>query len=87
MVVEPANCHSNYWLQTLLLDESMSEQRDNILAATNDVGLMTRPAWTLLHRLAPFRECPSMELPVAESLASRLINIPSSSFLLNRNAE
>lgn len=87
MVGEPANCHSNYWLQTLLLDESMSEQRDNVLAATNDVGLMTRPAWTLMHCLAPFRECPSMGLPVAESLARRMINIPSSSFLLNRNAE
>jgi aminotransferase in exopolysaccharide biosynthesis len=87
MVAEPANCHSNYWLQTLLLDESMVEQRDDILAATNDAGLMTRPAWTLMQRLAPFRQCPSMSLQGAESLASRLINLPSSSFLLNRKAE
>ena len=84
LVAEPENCHSNYWLQTLLLDESIAAQRDEILAATNDAGLMTRPAWTQMHRLALFRQCPSMKLQGAESLARRLINLPSSSFLLNR---
>jgi aminotransferase in exopolysaccharide biosynthesis len=78
VVAEPKGCRSNYWLQTLLLDESVAGQRDAILAATNDAGLMTRPTWTLMHRLAPYRECPKMELPVAESLERRLINLPSS---------
>ena len=75
---EPEGCRSNYWLQTLLLDESAAGQRDAILAATNDAGLMTRPTWTLMHRLAPYGKCPAMELPVAESLERRLINLPSS---------
>lgn len=87
VIAEPANCNSNYWLQTLLLDESIAVQRDEVLAATNAAGLMTRPAWTLMHRLAPFCQCPSMSLQGAESLASQLINLPSSSFLLNRTAE
>ena len=78
IVAEPEGCRSNYWLQTLLLDESAADQRDAILAATNDAGLMTRPTWTLMHRLAPYRACPKMELPVAESLQRRLINLPSS---------
>lgn len=82
IVTEPESCRSNYWLQTLLLDESVVAQRDAILAATNDAGLMTRPTWTLMHRLAPFCGCPKMNLPVAESLAQRLINIPSSSGLV-----
>ena len=81
IVAEPEGCRSNYWLQTLLLDESAAGQRDAILAATNDVGLMTRPTWTLMHRLAPYRACPKMELPVAESLEQRLINLPSSAHL------
>jgi len=42
---------------------------------------MTRPVWTLMHRLDPYREFPRMELSGAESLARRLINIPSSSQL------
>jgi dTDP-4-amino-4,6-dideoxygalactose transaminase len=78
LFAEPDRCDSNYWLQTLLLDAGQAPQRDAVLKATNDAGLMTRPAWALMQELAPFKECPRMELPVAESLAKRLINIPSS---------
>lgn len=78
LMVEPEFCQSNYWLQTLLLDESAVCQRDAILTATNDAGLMTRPIWNLLHHLKPFRSCPRAPLPVAESLEKRVINIPSS---------
>ena len=78
---EPQGCRSNYWLQTLMLDESDVAQRDAILTATNDAGLMTRPTWTLLHRLVPYRDCPKMELPEAESLEGRLISLPSSAQL------
>lgn len=78
---EPEGCQSNYWLQALLLDESSASQRDAILAATNDAGLMTRPVWKLTHCLEPYCKCPRMPLPVAESLERRLINLPSSSFL------
>jgi dTDP-4-amino-4,6-dideoxygalactose transaminase len=81
LVTEPAGCHSNYWLQALLLDATIADQRDAVLAATNAMGLMTRPAWTPLHLLAPFRECPRMDLPIAEALARRLINLPSSARL------
>lgn len=78
---EPAGCRSNYWLQTLLLDESAADQRDAILTATNDAGLMTRPIWTLMHRLVPYRECPRMDLSAAETLERCVINVPSSAHL------
>jgi len=83
---EPAGCHSNYWLQTLILHRSDDAElelaaRDAVLAATNDAGYMTRPAWGLMHRQAAFTGCPAAPLPVAESLARRIINIPSSSGL------
>jgi perosamine synthetase len=81
LLAEPPGSRSNYWLQTLLLDESAAGQRDFILAATNDAGLMTRPVWTLMHRLQPYREHPRMDLSAAEALARRIINIPSSSQL------
>ena len=60
---------------------SLANQRDAILTATNDAGLMTRPAWTLMHHLEPYRACPRAPLPVAESLAQRIINLPSSAGL------
>jgi perosamine synthetase len=81
LVAEPAGSRSNYWLQTLLLDRALSAQRDAILEATNDAGLSTRPVWTLMHRLAPYQDYPRSPLPVAESLAARAINLPSSARL------
>ena len=78
---EPANSQSNYWLNTLLLDEECAVQRDALLAATHDVGIMTRPTWTLMHKLPMFSCCPRMDLCVAESLERRLLNIPSSAML------
>ena len=78
---EPPRCASNYWLQTLLLEPSLADKRDAILQATNSAGVMTRPAWTLLSELIPFMNCPRMDLKVAQLLATRIINIPSSSSL------
>lgn len=82
IVAEPAGCTSNYWLQALLLDEALADQRDAVLAATNDAGLMTRPVWTLMHRMPMYSGAPRAALPVAEALERRLINIPSSSGLV-----
>lgn len=81
LFAEPRGCSSNYWLQTLLLDEALADQRDAVLTATNNAGLMTRPAWTLMNRLPMYSQAPCAPLPVAESLAKRVINIPSSSGL------
>jgi perosamine synthetase len=81
VVAEPPGSVSNYWLQTLLLTDAAASCRDEILTATNDAGYMTRPTWTLLHRLAPYATCPRMTLTASESLEQRLINLPSSAAL------
>jgi len=81
LVTEPRGCTSNYWLQTLLLDETAADQRDAILATTNAAGLMTRPVWSLMHSLPAYQACPRMDLPVAKSLERRLVNLPSSASL------
>jgi perosamine synthetase len=78
LFAEPEGCQSNYWLQTLLLDESAAGLRDELLQATNDAGLMTRPVWQLMNRLPAYQSCPSMPLSVSESLEKRIINLPSS---------
>lgn len=82
LMAEPSGCQSNYWLQALLLDESLADQRDAVLSATNDAGLMTRPVWALMHRMPMYSNAPKAPLPVAESIERRLINIPSSSGLV-----
>jgi aminotransferase in exopolysaccharide biosynthesis len=78
---EPDGARSNYWLQTLLLDDDVAHHRDAILEATNKAGLMTRPVWTPIHKLVPYEGFPRMDMPVAESLERRLLNLPSSAHL------
>jgi perosamine synthetase len=84
LVNEPLNCHSNFWLQALLLDESCSSERDHILNVTNAADIMTRPVWDLLHQLPMYDDTPRMDLSRAEAIARRLINIPSSPSLVRR---
>lgn len=78
---EPADCRSNYWLNTLILGPKYAEARDRVLDAVNDAGLMCRPVWTLLHRLPFYADCPRAPLPVAEDLERRIISLPSSAEL------
>jgi aminotransferase in exopolysaccharide biosynthesis len=78
LIAEPEHCQSNYWLQTLQLENDSRSLRDAILSVTNESGFMTRPVWSLMHKLEHFRDCPRAPLPIAESLELRLINIPSS---------
>jgi len=85
LVLEPAHARSNYWLNALLLSSERVDERDRLLEASNAAGIMTRPVWTLMHRLPMYRDCPRMPLPVAEDLERRLINIPSSPFLSDRH--
>jgi len=75
-VAEPAGCRSNYWLNAVLCADRA--QRDALLKATNDAGVMTRPVWQPMTRLPMFRHCVRGELPNAEWLEARVVNLPSS---------
>ncbi|MEN6318284.1 MAG: LegC family aminotransferase [Syntrophaceae bacterium] len=78
---EPEFSRSNYWLNVLLLDSVYEGQRDALISLAAENGIMVRPSWILMHRLPMYKECPRMDLTVAESLERRLINIPSSPVL------
>jgi perosamine synthetase len=79
---ETQGCKSNYWLQTLILDESHKQHRNKILEQALAKGLMCRPAWRPLHTLLPYENCPRSPLPVAINLHERIVNIPSSAGLV-----
>ena len=79
---EPDFTKSNYWLNSLLLDAKFSSQLDELIEMTNDLGIMTRPVWTLMHKLPMFQHCPRMDLNIAEDLEKRIINLPSSATLM-----
>jgi perosamine synthetase len=82
-VAEPPGTTSNYWLNAVLLEPGVQHLRDDLLNLTNAQGIMTRPAWTLMHRLPMFAACPKAPTPVAEAIEARLLNLPSSPFLVD----
>lgn len=78
---EPAGTSSNYWLNAIMLDAEHESSRDQLLAALNDAGYMSRPIWTLMHRLPMYAACPRMDLSTAQQLEARVLNLPSSARL------
>ncbi|MBC3936360.1 LegC family aminotransferase [Undibacterium sp. CY7W] len=75
-VTEPADCRSNYWLNAVICDSR--EQRDTLLKATNEKGVMTRPIWALMNHLPIYAHCRKGDLTQAEWLEARVVNLPSS---------
>ncbi|UNT54973.1 LegC family aminotransferase [Lysinibacillus capsici] len=75
LLKEPAYTQSNYWLQTIMLDEQY--KRDELLDFLNENGVMSRPIWKPMHKLKIFTECPKMDLTVTERLEQSIINITS----------
>lgn len=73
---EPANCRSNYWLNGIVCEDRAD--RDNLLKVTNSTGIMTRPIWALMNHMPIYAECRKGDLPVAEWLEARVVNLPSS---------
>jgi aminotransferase in exopolysaccharide biosynthesis len=73
---EPEQARSNYWLNAIVMPDR--EARDGFLEASNNAGVMTRPAWQLLNKLQVYSKCQTGLLPNAEWLVDRVVNIPSS---------
>ncbi|HYD28122.1 LegC family aminotransferase [Brevundimonas sp.] len=74
----------NHWLNAVVLDRPDRAARDRLLQTLNDAGYQARPLWTLMHRLPMYAGCPRDDLPVAEALEDRVINLPSSAALADR---
>lgn len=77
---EPDFAKSNYWLQTMVIDNSQYNI-DTVLQTLNGQGVMARPIWNPLHQLTPFKNCPKAELTETEKLQQKIVNIPSSAYL------
>lgn len=68
---------SNYWLQTLILEEANIDTRDRLLKELNENNIMARPVWRPMHKLEIYKQNPRMDMEVTEKLQCSLINIPS----------
>jgi dTDP-4-amino-4,6-dideoxygalactose transaminase len=72
---EQQDAQANYWLCAVLLQDR--DERDSFLKASNDMGVMTRPAWDPLHTLPMYQNCLRSDLTVTVEMGNRLVNLPS----------
>ena len=79
---EPDGCTSNYWLNAVITHDK--KQRDDLLKATNDSGVMTRPIWQLMSNLKMYKKCQKGDLKNAQWLQNRIVNLPSSVRTISR---
>jgi aminotransferase in exopolysaccharide biosynthesis len=75
-VTERAGTTANYWLNSVLL--ASREERDAVLAETNEQKVMTRPIWRLMTDLPMYRHCQHDGLAISRWLEERIVNLPSS---------
>ncbi|AVK82794.1 aminotransferase DegT [Lysinibacillus sp. B2A1] len=71
----PTHSTSNYWLQTLILDETLN--LNEVLTFLNENGVMSRPIWKPMHLLQMYKDCPKMDLTITNYLNQCIVNIPS----------
>ncbi|WAC44803.1 LegC family aminotransferase [Pseudomonas sp. SL4(2022)] len=73
---EPEHCRSNYWLNAVICPDRT--QRDGLLNASNQAGVMTRPIWQLMCDLPIYAHCRHDGLAQSRWLSERIVNLPSS---------
>ena len=72
---------SNFWLNSIILDDKYMEYKNYIIDELNNKGFACRPAWKLINTLKPYLNNPSMNLSQSLKLQNSIINLPSSPIL------
>ncbi len=80
-ITEPKHANSNYWLNTIVLDPSAQQSRDEILKQLVNNGFIARPAWHRMQALEHLKDVPAADLQVSKDLSQRIINLPSGVFV------
>ena len=77
---EQSGGHNIIWMFSILLSDSVACSRDEVMMRLADMGVETRPVFYPLHIMPPYREEDGI-YPVAEDIAARGINLPTSSLI------
>lgn len=75
-----------YWMYSILLEEDAGISRDDLMLKLKEDGIDTRPFFYPMHTQPPYAEN-RCSLPIAEDLAKRGINLPSSPLLKEQEIE
>ena len=71
-----------YWMYSILIEDKAKISRDELMRMLEENGIETRPFFVPMHMLPIYSRC--KKLPIAEDLAKKGINLPSS-VKMNKN--
>ena len=76
---------ANHWFYSLKIDKKKyGIGRDELLQKLVDAGIQTRPIWGLIHQQKPYATCQSYEIEKALYYYDRILNLPCSSNLTEK---
>jgi perosamine synthetase len=78
--VERPYAFNTYWMFSVTVERAFGLDRDALMARLAEDGIETRPFFYPCHSLPPYRGSPGA-FPVAEAVAAKGINLPSSTKL------
>ncbi|MDR1475041.1 MAG: LegC family aminotransferase [Holosporales bacterium] len=70
------NIRSNKWFYSLITDD-----RDGLIKRLQENNIQSRPIWTLIHTLRPYKQCQSYKIDKAIKYWGKVVNIPCSTNL------
>jgi dTDP-4-amino-4,6-dideoxygalactose transaminase len=82
-ITEQKYSKSNYWLNTIFINNSSIKKRNKILKLGHKNKIFLRPAWKPLHTLKHFKKMPKMNLSQTIKIYKSCINLPSSASYFN----
>jgi perosamine synthetase len=83
LISEQKYSKSNYWLNTIFINNSSIKKRNKILKLGHKSKIFLRPAWKPLHTLKHFKKMPKMDLSQTIKIYKSCINLPSSASYFN----
>ena len=76
-----------YWMYTILLQQTVRKDRDQVMQDLDDLGIETRPVFYPLHILPPYRDPAQGPFPRAEFCGARGINLPTHGRLTDQDID
>lgn len=76
----PAEATHSYWMYTIMLTDQVKKERDEVMRAMEACNIEMRPAFYPMHIMPPYYDN-SLNLPNAEKIGARGINLPTHALL------
>lgn len=72
------NVKHSQWLYSILADDEYCTGRDELISRLKQYGIMSRPFFSPVHRMKPYRNAKAGDMSVTDEISGKGINLPGS---------